>query len=85
MVIDWLRWFLACEICSLAISEPHVGVHQVLRSGAAGSVELCQCELRGWQALLDGFLTDGDRCLIVAIAVARIRKRSATSECAGVA
>jgi hypothetical protein len=36
--------------------EPHIGVHQVLRTSPAGGVELCQNELRRGQSLLGSFL-----------------------------
>jgi len=46
--------------------EPHVGMHQVLRSSPVGGVELGQDELRGGQALLGSFFTDGQRpCSLV--------------------
>src|SRR5580692_11852726 len=36
--------------------EPHIGVHQVLRTSPAGGVELCQDELRRGQSPLGSFL-----------------------------
>jgi hypothetical protein len=65
--------------------EPHVGVHQVLRSSAPRGVKLRQCDLRGGQALLGGFFTDGQRRLVVASAIARARKQRCGQRCAGVA
>ena len=65
--------------------EPRVGVHQVLRSSTTSRVKLCQGDLRGGQALLGGFFTDGQRRLIVASAIARARKQRCGQRCAGLA
>ena len=55
--------------------EPHVGLHQVLRSSAASRVKLRQGELRSWQALLGSFFTDGQRSFIVAGPIGGICKQ----------
>ena len=55
--------------------EPHIGVHQVLRSRATSRVKLCQGDLRGGQALIGSFFTDGQGRLILASAIARARKQ----------
>jgi len=55
--------------------EPRIGVHQVLRSSATSRVKLCQGDLRGRQALLGSFFTDGQRRFIVASAIGGTRKQ----------
>ena len=55
--------------------EPHIGVHQVLRSRATSRVKLCQGDLRGRQALLGSFFTDGQRSFIVASPIGGICKQ----------
>ena len=55
--------------------EPHIGVHQVLRSSATSGVKLCQGDLRGRQALLGSFFTDGQRSFIVAGPIGGICKQ----------
>jgi hypothetical protein len=46
---------------SASDQEPHIGVHQVLRSSATSRVKLRQGDLRCGQALLRGFFTNGQR------------------------
>jgi hypothetical protein len=55
--------------------EPHIGMHQVLRSSATSGVKLRQGELRSWQALLGSFFTDGQRSFIVAGPIGGICKQ----------
>jgi len=57
MVIDWLTCFFGLGDLFTSDQEPHIGVHQVLRSSPVSGVELGQDELHGGQALLGSFAT----------------------------